>query len=815
MRELLKGTDKPRFITLGEGPDRHVVPLGPDGKLHGAPPEHVRAKIEAGTKDPGKKAAWAARRAEPDYTPHAEKLVTRAREHGNSLTPEQAFGKPHFLVRRGRDPQTGQLLIDRVDRKRNWPFEEVPWDAKFGLEHDDRFEPDPHREGAYHVKGAPTLHDRPWELTQSEHFNALSQYNMERDRALWDPKSAESSADWDHTAARDRVASLLNTAASYSWNVPPELKKDTDAYDVAWDRAHGSGKFKGKEPPPDAEEKLGATRARLAAQAQKLLGTPAGDALFRHVGVREMYDALDRYTETAQTHAEAKNALDKLTAQWPEKQNWHATVRGALERGEALPYETAKALWPEHKYTHGHSPSFKSFLDVHAQHPADATQNVSVRKRTIGQGHDFAVDFQQPHGSWTEIVVPEGDERYTMTEDEARAKAQQQIRDRAQVKPAAVPDYFAQQHPEHAEALKGLLRVEGQADDPAVRGGVEALAKFPPKLLKALRDHGGNGIHIGNVNTPDLNDLGHLRDIKREATSWDDRATWDEIGGVYSHGHKVAATGTLQEQMSPERAAHVTLHEVGHALGDNLGLNDHPELIAAHTRLAKGQRLVPYLHRTGEGDDIGRRELLAEGFAHLLGHGPAHAASLYDRAYVRFLQRHIAHYGGPAVPTATPADLPFDEYATEERKTVAHKLLSDRARKLDVQLAQNAVTEAEEQLTRHQQAARDDSWSWDESQKERHAKTLQNSESELKHFQKELRDAKKHEYTAAYLGVTGALQGAHNSWARLADLETGETPIGDEDDRETLRAWAKRVEEKYVDPELHARLKKFMKAHKI
>jgi len=655
------------------------------------------------------------------------------------------------------------------------------------------------------------------------HHDALYHYNHERDMALYHPKAKQADADWALQSTRGELARLLHTATTYSWNVPPAVKKDAEAYSSAWDRAYSQGKWRDKHPPEDAEGKLEAARSKLVAHAKRLRGTPEGDALFRHVGDRystPVEDALDRYAEHEQAHAEAKKAVDAVAVRYPEKGDWQSTVQAALDRGEPLPYGAAKALWTEFKDTHGHSASFKAYMDVHAQHPADmspetAARNATVRKVPIGQGHVFSAEFQHPHGTWQETVTPEGDERYTMTEDQARDKAQQQIRERGQKKPSNVPDWFAQEHPEHGASLKDMLRVEGDSDDPAVRAGVASLAKFPAPLLAALRTHGMNGIHIGNVNTPDLDDLGYLRDIKRTAEAWDDRATWDEIGGAFSHSNNVAATGTLQERMAPSRAAHVTLHEVGHALGDNLGLNDHPELIAAHTRLAKGHRLVPYLHRTGEGDDIGRRELLAEGFAHLLGHGPTHAASLYDRAYVRFLQRHIAHYGGPAVPATTPADLPFDEYATEERKTVAHKLLADRARKLDVQLAQNAVTEAEEQLTRHQQAAREDSWSWDESQKERHAKTTQDSESELKHFQKELREAKKHEYTAAYLGVTGALQGAHNSWARLADLETGETPIGDEDDRAILRAWAKRVEERHVDPELHARLKKFMKANKI
>jgi len=83
--------EKQKFVTLGEGEDRHVVPVGPDGKLRGDPPPHIAALIHAGTKDPAKKAAWAEKLEKPaaDHSAHRE-AVLKHLESSKTATAHEA-----------------------------------------------------------------------------------------------------------------------------------------------------------------------------------------------------------------------------------------------------------------------------------------------------------------------------------------------------------------------------------------------------------------------------------------------------------------------------------------------------------------------------------------------------------------------------------------------------------------------------------------------------------------------------------------------------------------------------------------------------
>jgi len=106
-RAMDKGTDgKQRFITLGEGEDRHVVPVGPDGKLQGDPPLSVMHKIHAGTTDAGKKAEWARKIAEHADTPKPVAEEKRPLERMREIVAERTE-KPQPV--RAGDAKEGDL----------------------------------------------------------------------------------------------------------------------------------------------------------------------------------------------------------------------------------------------------------------------------------------------------------------------------------------------------------------------------------------------------------------------------------------------------------------------------------------------------------------------------------------------------------------------------------------------------------------------------------------------------------------------------------------------------------------------------------
>lgn len=773
--------------------------------------EHARLYEEALARDERTKAQEKAERHRKAY----DQLVTSTRNRGGRWNEADAFGQRFYKHRTPAwSSESGKEEIEEKEYPRNYPFRDVPWDEDFGFHRDDRFERDPHKPGMWRLKGEPTLDDRPWELDKYAYKDAVKYETSART-----PEKERLTRAVDHaTEARDEavvdVARVFASIMQYEKlndAFTKAVRHDVARYDDLWERVHQYGQYRNVQPTEGLADKLDAARATVAKHAQKLWGSKAltdamrwsptarGD-LERHLGeVRDAEAKLHEATQ-ARTQWEAAN---------PDPVSWEDLTKQAVERGEKLSYATAKRLWSRFKSTdHAWGPAFQTYRDAHAVHPADAMPEQLDRINTGWEtahpsGRAHYVQLESPFSAWSQSSV-EAPDRVT-----AAQKVQAQIREKLEAKPAAVPNWLALEHPDHAEALGKILRIEGDGDNPSVKHGAAALAKFPPALLKSLHDYGAMGIHIGHLELNELDDLGYLADVKKEPKPWDDRASWAEVGGVYSGKTRTANTATLREQMTPDRAAHVMLHEVGHLIGDVHGLNDHEELVAAHTRLVKAKRLRPYFHRTGEGDEAGRHELLAEGFADLLGKGAKKAMFTYDRPFVRFLQRHLARFGGPAVPPATPADIPFTDYATPERIAEAKKMLESRMRGKIVRRMEDELKAHEWTKIELADEARDhrDGWEsqWD---LDAHAARVAQNAENIAEATRALKAAKRRtDFMPSDEDLKASMLTDHNDWMVMADLETGETEIGSEDVRTPLTDWADLVEKHSVDPELVKRVK--------
>lgn len=133
-------------------------------------------------------------------------------------------------------------------------------------------------------------------------------------------------------------------------------------------------------------------------------------------------------------------------------------------------------------------------------------------------------------------------------------------------------------------------------------------------------------------------DVDHNGDLKGESTGFDDRS-WDDVGGIYRPDRKQASTGTTEGG-----SVSISLHELGHYIGDNLRdsqgrkYNDSPVLEQVHTEL--WDHYDPYIQQEKPGDHRGRRELLAEAFAHTVV-DPDEARNRYGDILIEWIQDQL------------------------------------------------------------------------------------------------------------------------------------------------------------------------------
>ncbi len=225
--------------------------------------------------------------------------------------------------------------------------------------------------------------------------------------------------------------------------------------------------------------------------------------------------------------------------------------------------------------------------------------------------------------------------RYKELEREVAAKA-------ASRDPAALARAL-KRHPELADdVIDGHLVIEAP-DAAIVQRHLDEYAQIPANVRKALQD-GGVKVYVGDKPVPELDDLGHLRNV--QPRGYGAGATWMDAAGAYSPGRNVAVAGDTADGHG---SASLVGHEAGHALDQVLGPGPQapvsavsPEFDAHHRRLY--QRLQTYYAQGGPGGAAGKSELFAEAFGQILA-DEARARRRWDDAFVDYMLRVIAHAG--------------------------------------------------------------------------------------------------------------------------------------------------------------------------
>jgi len=195
----------------------------------------------------------------------------------------------------------------------------------------------------------------------------------------------------------------------------------------------------------------------------------------------------------------------------------------------------------------------------------------------------------------------------------------------------SIPVELQQAYPNLVTALGSVLRVDDY-NEPKIQRWVRHLAQIPSALHTRLVQAGLTEIHLGNCGVPDLDNLGHLRDITPRG--WAAGSSWDQVEGCYDSDTKIIVAGNALGGSNSR-----ILHEYGHAVGDLLGHDHDHELIAAHIRCYS--RLSPYYKQGGAGALAGREEMFAESFAEYFIFSRAEIERRYDAQYVTFLEKAV------------------------------------------------------------------------------------------------------------------------------------------------------------------------------
>lgn len=159
----------------------------------------------------------------------------------------------------------------------------------------------------------------------------------------------------------------------------------------------------------------------------------------------------------------------------------------------------------------------------------------------------------------------------------------------------------------HVTGYEGGSALQQQRVDVVLRD----LALVPVGVIEQLRDAGLRGIYVGVGSVTDLDDLGFLR--ASVPIGWSPGSTYHDVPGVYVPATQVVAVAASGRSTG---AVSLALHEIGHAVGDLLGLYLGAGLFLGHIRLAQSDRLSPYFLPAGS--ELARRELLAELFASVM-----------------------------------------------------------------------------------------------------------------------------------------------------------------------------------------------------
>ncbi len=164
---------------------------------------------------------------------------------------------------------------------------------------------------------------------------------------------------------------------------------------------------------------------------------------------------------------------------------------------------------------------------------------------------------------------------------------------------------------ESLKALKdaGKLFIE---DEGALEthSSLRDLARVPKHIIDTLVSRGLGGVYAGRKPITELDNMKYLKGVRPRG--WSEGKTWDNVGGCYDRGTKTVVAGWTRNDGSVS----TSLHELGHAVGDLMDFDDHPELKFQHETVYN--HLKSYFKQGGPGGKAGMEEFFAETFAQVL-----------------------------------------------------------------------------------------------------------------------------------------------------------------------------------------------------
>lgn len=156
---------------------------------------------------------------------------------------------------------------------------------------------------------------------------------------------------------------------------------------------------------------------------------------------------------------------------------------------------------------------------------------------------------------------------------------------------------------------------------------LEDMELVPDRILKSLKVNDVE-VWIGGGKVPDLDDMGHLMNIRPRGYGEGD--TWSTVAGAYAPDKKYILAGSGQSG-----SVSLAIHETGHALDHVLGYaSRRPDFIEQHKRIYS--KLGSYEAQGGPGGEAGCSELFAEGFAYVLKDEKG-ARKVYDDEFVDYM----------------------------------------------------------------------------------------------------------------------------------------------------------------------------------
>lgn len=187
---------------------------------------------------------------------------------------------------------------------------------------------------------------------------------------------------------------------------------------------------------------------------------------------------------------------------------------------------------------------------------------------------------------------------------------------------------------EHFASVKAKLGSSLNVRDEGteiVRQHISDLDAVSSGVSKAVADKGVT-VHLGNSPMTELN--GNTDMKGQSPRGWPPGVTWDEVPGAFNPAHNAVSAGK-----GAHGSASVVLHEYGHAIGHNFGIDSSPEWQSIHASVHNN--LSPYLQQGGPGGFAGRQELWAESFAVHQKHGADVAEKAFGKPVRDFIDRFV------------------------------------------------------------------------------------------------------------------------------------------------------------------------------